>query len=418
MAVDPKKALIKNRVAIVRDLDNGDDVADYLYANKLFTEDMRDSVLQEPEKEKKNRLILDTLGRRGQKAAKGLHDAFLDTENSELAKLLAPYIRVIESEENRYRPKEWPPNSEEQYKMQKDSVRRIKDLKSPSYIHEYTDENVYEIRNKTRGKVFIINNVEFQTKLSTRQGSEKDAENMKSLFTELHFDVVQEDNLTGQDMLKFLKEERNKVDWNAMDCVILVVMSHGHTTGIFGTDGQEIELKKITELFESSQCPGLNEKPRLVFVQACRGENKESDHIGTGVQVSGNDGVTEGVHAMSLKGKDQIDAVAQMPNEDLKEKKTVHSAADFLIAYATPEGTPAYRHIHVGSWFLNAIVWTFKYHAHQEEIQHMLLKVNELVSQGRTMAGNLTVSEIKNNLRKKFYFFPGVYDDPPKFIDG
>lgn len=45
MAVDPKKALIKNRVAIVRDLDNGDDVADYLYANKLFTEDMRDSVL-------------------------------------------------------------------------------------------------------------------------------------------------------------------------------------------------------------------------------------------------------------------------------------------------------------------------------------------------------------------------------------
>lgn len=40
------------------------------------------------------------------------------------------------------------------------------------------------------------------------------------------------------------------------------------------------------------------------------------------------------------------------------------------------------------------------------------------MSQGRTKAGNLTVSEIKNNLRKKFYFFPGVYDDPPKFIDG
>lgn len=38
---------------------------------------------------------------------------------------------------------EWPPNSEEQDKMQKDSVRRIKDLKSPSYIHEYTDENVF-----------------------------------------------------------------------------------------------------------------------------------------------------------------------------------------------------------------------------------------------------------------------------------
>ncbi|XP_052095498.1 caspase-3-like [Mytilus californianus] len=416
MAVDPRKALIKNRVAIVRDLDNGDDVADYLYTVKLFTEDMRDTVLQEPEKEKKNRLILDTLGRRGQKAAKGLHDAFLETENNELAKLLAPYIRVIESEENRFSPKEWPPINEEQNKMQKDSVRRITDLKSPSYIHEYTDKQVYEIRNKTRGKVFIINNVKFQVnKLSHRHGSEVDAENIKSLFTELHFDVVQKDNLTGQEMLKFLKEERDKVNWNTMECLILVIMSHGETTGIFGTDGQIVELKKITEMFESSQCSGLNEKPRLVFVQACRGENTESDHTGTGIQVSDKDGVSEGIQAISLE-TEQTDAVAQAHNED-STKRTVHSAADFLIAYATPEGTPAYRNIHVGSWFLNAIVWTFKYHAHQEEIQHMLLKVNELVSQGRTMAGNLTVSEVKSNLRKKFYFFPGVYDDPPKFID-
>lgn len=416
MAVDPRKALIKNRVAIVHDLDNGDDVADYLYTVKLFTEDMRDTVLQEPEKEKKNRLILDTLGRRGQKAAKGLHDAFLETENNELAKLLAPYIRVVESEENRFSPKVWPPMNEEQVKMQKDSVRRITDLKSPSYIHEYNDKKVYKMRNKTRGKVFIINNVKFQDrKLRHRDGSEVDAENIKSLFTELHFDVVKKDNLTGQEMLIFLKEERDKVNWNTMECLILVIMSHGESTGIFGTDGQIVELKKITEMFESSQCSGLNEKPRLVFVQACRGENTESDHKGTGIQVSDKDGVLEGIQAISLE-TEQTDAVAQAHNEE-STKRSVHSAADFLIAYATPEGTPAYRNIHVGSWFLNAIVWTFKYHAHQEEIQHMLLKVNELVSQGRTMAGNLTVSEVKNNLRKKFYFFPGVYDDPPKFID-
>lgn len=49
--------------------------------------------------------------------------------------------------------------------------------------------------------------MEFQTKLSTRQGSEKDAENMKSLFTELHFDVVQKDNLTGQVYFSYLDND-------------------------------------------------------------------------------------------------------------------------------------------------------------------------------------------------------------------
>ena len=41
MSVDPKKALTKNRVAIVRDLANADDVADELFSMGLFNEEMR-----------------------------------------------------------------------------------------------------------------------------------------------------------------------------------------------------------------------------------------------------------------------------------------------------------------------------------------------------------------------------------------
>ena len=70
-----------------------------------------------------------------------------------------------------------------------------------------------------------------------------------------------------------------------------------------------------------------------------------------------------------------------------------------------------------GSWFLNAIVWTFKYHAHKENILELLSRVNNLVSQGRTDKGLLTVSVIKSTLRYPFFFFPGVYDNPPKLVD-
>ena len=80
-------------------------------------------------------------------------------------------------------------------------------------------------------------------------------------------------------MVDFLTNERDKVNWDEMECLILVIMSHGDTTGVFGTDGDLINLKEMTELFTSANCPGLNEKPRLVFVQACRGGKELHNNI-------------------------------------------------------------------------------------------------------------------------------------------
>jgi hypothetical protein len=48
------------------------------------------------------------------------------------------------------------------------------------------------MRNIIRGKVFIINNENFlkSSDLSNRPGSDIDADNLKSLFTQLQFEVV------------------------------------------------------------------------------------------------------------------------------------------------------------------------------------------------------------------------------------
>ena len=79
-------------------------------------------------------------------------------------------------------------------------------------------------------------------------------------------------------MIDFLKSERNKVSWHGMECVVLIIMSHGDTNGIYGTDGKLAKLKDMTDIFSSSQCPGLKDKPRLVFVQACRGGKCSYDY--------------------------------------------------------------------------------------------------------------------------------------------
>jgi len=56
------------------------------------------------------------------------------------------------------------------------------------------------MRNRIRGKVFIINNENFleSSGLSDRRGSDIDADNLKSLFTQLQFEVVIAKDQTAQ----------------------------------------------------------------------------------------------------------------------------------------------------------------------------------------------------------------------------
>ena len=61
------------------------------------------------------------------------------------------------------------------------------------------------MNSRRRGIMLIINNVAFapsqlqkNVNLREREGSDKDAENLEKLFTELHFEVKREDNKTAQ----------------------------------------------------------------------------------------------------------------------------------------------------------------------------------------------------------------------------
>jgi len=56
------------------------------------------------------------------------------------------------------------------------------------------------MRNRIRGKVFIINNETFETKtkMTFREGSDVDAKNLENLFKQLQFEVVKEKDQTAQ----------------------------------------------------------------------------------------------------------------------------------------------------------------------------------------------------------------------------
>ncbi|XP_063418278.1 caspase-3-like isoform X2 [Mytilus trossulus] len=493
-----KNAFKKNRVMIVKGLANPVEVADQLYRMNIFTEDMRDEITQTSETEPKTRLILDTLDRRGQKGVAALHRAFLDTKNTYLAEGLSPYVRAVEKIENMTEPKEWPPKIEENSTMMDDHVIKIMDKKSPWYIHEYGKEDVYKIQNDYRGKVFVINNVDFDGQLLHREASNKDADNLTKLFTELHFTVIHKTDLTAQEMLSFLRSEAKElVKEDRAECVILIIMSHGVGTKVYGVDCLPVEIKALTDCFSTANCQVLQGKPRLVFVQACRSVEAASIEktlhlVQSGKQVEmecivkidkpikqvfwemnkagAKYRITEAVNQdkyslqsskivqtliikkvvesdqgkyrclvkhdekvfsasnfteLKLDVKDGArDVIDSVPSVQETENCVLptstfpdHPSADFLIAYATPEGTIAWLNEDVGSWFMSAIVWTFKYHAHKEELHHLLIRVNRLVGKdGNFKKKEMTVAEVKSNLRKKFFFFPGIHNDPPELF--
>lgn len=73
-------------------------------------------------------------------------------------------------------------------------------------------------------------------------------------------------------MFQFLEKTRDAEDWDNMDCLVLILMSHGRGISILGSDGEYAEINDFLRIFQSENCLGLHEKPRLVFVQACRGK--------------------------------------------------------------------------------------------------------------------------------------------------
>ncbi|XP_030874691.1 caspase-2 isoform X2 [Leptonychotes weddellii] len=55
------------------------------------------------------------------------------------------------------------------------------------------------------------------------------------------------------------------------DSCIVALLSHGVEGGIYGVDGRLLQLQEVFRLFDNASCPNLQNKPKMFFIQACRG---------------------------------------------------------------------------------------------------------------------------------------------------
>ncbi|KAM9323018.1 caspase-8-like [Pholidichthys leucotaenia] len=123
---------------------------------------------------------------------------------------------------------------------------------------------------------------------------------------------------------RFTSPQEGLVHGDAFVCCIL---SHGRRRVVLGTDRRSISIKSITRKFKATDQSALTGKPKIFLIQAC--------------QVSGGP---------------ETDAVPyDVEANDAAAPVYIPEEADFLVAIATVEDYPAYRHRTDGSWFVQTL---------------------------------------------------------------
>jgi hypothetical protein len=255
----------------------------------------------------------------------------------------------------------------------------------------------YNFGYPRRGRCIIINNHHFNrmlTKQMDRDGTEVDATAVESLFVSLGFDVVRYDDLTVTEMSINLREV-SREDHSDADCFACVILSHGDNGVIYGTNGT-MKLDEIVTMFKGDNCTSLAGKPKLFFIQACRGRRYDA-----GVEI-----------------EDTVDAPDHLfpPPEDETDSVSIRRIpveADILIAYSVVPGYFSWRNNVDGSWFVQALVRVLHEHGDTMEALQMMTLVNKVVAYDfesctdeEFTSGMKQVPCIVSTLTKLLYFKP------------
>ncbi|XP_077007313.1 caspase-9 [Tamandua tetradactyla] len=261
----------------------------------------------------------------------------------------------------------------------------------------------YELHADPCGHCLIINNVNFcgESGLGPRAGSNIDCEKLQRRLRLLRFAVEVRVDLTAKKMFLALVELARR-DHGSLDCCVVVILSHGCQAShlqfpgaVYGTDGCPLSVERIVNIFNGSGCPSLGGKPKLFFIQACGGEQK--DHGFEVVSTSPKDRASSsypepdaGPFQEGQGSFDQPDAVSSLP-----------TPSDILVSYSTFPGFVSWRDTQRGSWYIETLDSVLEQWAGSEDLQTLLLRVANAVSEKGIYK---QIPGCFNFLRKKFFF--------------
>ncbi|XP_058831650.1 caspase-1-like [Topomyia yanbarensis] len=261
-------------------------------------------------------------------------------------------------------------------------------LSSERPVSRPTLEEYYDTTNKRRGVALVFCHMNFNS-MAKRNGTDKDRDDICSILYDLDFDVRVFDDLNRQRVLETLKEVSQE-DHSDSDCLVVVVMSHGEQGVVYARDNK-YNVDSLWKNFVGNACPSLIGKPKMFFIQACRGEQFD-----------------QGVQFRPLKAapKDMVDS---------KKDQVVFSIpamADLLVMYSTFEGYYSWRNPRQGSWFIQSLCKELKENGKVRDLLTLLTGVSRrtayewqsFVPHDERMDAMKQIPCIVSMLTKTFYF--------------
>ena len=185
-----------------------------------------------------------------------------------------------------------------------------------------------------RGMCIIINNIHFKYPngmTDKREGAEFDQFELGKLFNELSFDVHVSRDLNSLQMRCLAIDVAGIIDHGQFDAFVFIVMSHGEERDVIsGVDGRLVRVEALMSEFKAANCPKLQSKPKLFFIQTCRGNSNES----------------------SFRASGDVDSPPVFSPDSTLPRSACPQEADFLLAFATAPGYVSYRKPLSGSTFI------------------------------------------------------------------
>lgn len=220
----------------------------------------------------------------------------------------------------------------------------------------YDGPDCYHMLSPTRGICLLINNIKFTDESLYRQGSDVEGHQLAELFTQLGFTVRYLQNQTAKQMNEAFDAVACDENHRSYDAFVAIILSHGVNDNIIlGTDSYPVFLDSILTKFNNENCPLLISKPKMFFIQACRGFKQDF-------------GVLK--PCASVLGETEF-SVAPIP-----QTIRVPTWTDTLVCNSTCDGFASMRNIITGSWFGDALIKVFCEHARDTELHRLLSLVS------------------------------------------
>ena len=248
-------------------------------------------------------------------------------------------------------------------------------------IGEYHDslQNLIGMTKDYKNMIYTFNNkygyaFYYQTKDNKMIYTKNSIIDLKSA----HISEIIKIEWSEEEIMDFIDCARDVVVSNKHDSVILIISSHGESNGvIFDSEFEEVQLFAIFYKFMRNECPYLQDKAKIVLVDACRGslksivptaqpesqaESQSEKQVLKGKQNNTNQTVNDAnanTKDQSENGKD-VKSDTKVKKSKLEEKfSAYHQEGNYRIIYANIEGYAVLGGGKKGGYLLQAVKKVF-----------------------------------------------------------